>query len=208
MVPVISFSQINLPVPFDRILRRLGFRSGVTAVSREEETRLRRLADEASDLIALKGAGRVVAVRERNEAEIALEDDYRIPSRNVAHFIGQADEILMSAATAGVKIIEAIRQKTDEGLLNEAAVFDAAASEIVDDALGWICSWYGESLRRTARMVSPRRYSAGYGDFSLSHQPWFFRILEMEKMGVSLNDRFIFFPEKTVTALAPVERIG
>lgn len=46
------------------------------------------------------------------------------------------------------------------------------------------------------------RFSAGYGDFKLSHQRDFFRMLDItKKLGVCLNDECLMSPTKSVTAV-------
>jgi hypothetical protein len=62
-------------------------------------------------------------------------------------------------------------------------------------------------LNRTGRYIG-RRFSCGYGDFSLNYQQFFYEILEFEKYGIKINDKNILFPEKTVTALLPVFPAG
>jgi cobalamin-dependent methionine synthase I len=61
-------------------------------------------------------------------------------------------------------------------------------------------------LRREGRHLTSRRYSAGYADFVLENQAIFFRELELEKLGVQLTASFILVPEKSVTAIAGIEK--
>ena len=49
------------------------------------------------------------------------------------------------------------------------------------------------------------RFSPGYGDFLLENQRDFFELLKIGDFGVKLTERYIFIPEKTVTAIAGVE---
>ncbi|MCD8118105.1 MAG: hypothetical protein LUE29_01195 [Lachnospiraceae bacterium] len=46
------------------------------------------------------------------------------------------------------------------------------------------------------------RFSPGYGDFSLNHQRDFFRVLDPpRRAGITLTDRLLMVPEKSVTAV-------
>lgn len=49
------------------------------------------------------------------------------------------------------------------------------------------------------------RFSPGYGDFSLTHQTDFFRLLQLEKnLGMSLNSALLMSPSKSITAVIGV----
>jgi cobalamin-dependent methionine synthase I len=50
----------------------------------------------------------------------------------------------------------------------------------------------------------PRRFSAGYADFNLENQKAIYEILQMGKIGVTINFNFILLPEKSVTAISGI----
>ncbi|MDR0855005.1 MAG: hypothetical protein LBN25_01405 [Christensenellaceae bacterium] len=52
------------------------------------------------------------------------------------------------------------------------------------------------------------RFSCGYGDFALSSQKTFYRLLSLNKtLGITLNETsFMIFPNKTVTAIIGFEK--
>ena len=59
-------------------------------------------------------------------------------------------------------------------------------------------------LARFGGVLESRRYSPGYGDMPLEEQKVFYRILEMQDMGITLTENCFMIPEKSVTAVAPV----
>jgi len=65
--------------------------------------------------------------------------------------------------------------------------------------------YYGGQLRRSQKAVSRRRYSAGYGDFSLENQQLMYERLHLKEIGVKITDTFILVPEKSVTAIAGIQ---
>ncbi|NLV69188.1 MAG: methionine synthase, partial [Spirochaetes bacterium] len=65
--------------------------------------------------------------------------------------------------------------------------------------------YIAQQVKRRGENLTRMRFSAGYGDFMLENQKHFFELLGLEKLGVSLTERYIFIPEKTVTAIAGVE---
>jgi cobalamin-dependent methionine synthase I len=107
-------------------------------------------------------------------------------------------------ATAGKPIMDAIGEKTAQGNLTAAVVYDATASEMTDAALDWIMNYVNGRLRREGRRLLPRRFSAGYADFSLDNQKAMHKKLQMEKIGVSITPDCILHPEKSVTAIGAI----
>ena len=107
-------------------------------------------------------------------------------------------------ATAGNAIMEAIKEKTRHDDLSVAVVYDAAASEMTDAALDWIMDYVNQTLRREGKVLLPRRFSAGYADFSLEHQKTIHEKLQMNKFDVKINPSLILVPEKSVTAIGGI----
>jgi len=92
--------------------------------------------------------------------------------------------------------------KRGEGLL--ALVLDAYASECVDGALDVMMQRKNEMLRRTGQRLTRHRFSAGYGDLGISVQKLFFDLLDAQTLGITINDKFMLAPEKSVIAIAGV----
>ena len=136
-----------------------------------------------------------------SDAEHSAGDQLPIPDIS---FVGAGDEIVLLGATAGAEIAEAVRRDANIQMLKRGVVLDAVGSEMADAALDWIAAFYNRTLRREGKSLSRRRYSAGYGDFSLSGQADIHRLLEMERWGVHITDSFMLVPEKSVTAVAVV----
>ena len=75
---------------------------------------------------------------------------------------------------------------------------------MTDATLDWIMSYLRSSLRRENRTILPRRYSAGYGDFLLENQRILFRLLQLDRFGVTLTESCLLIPEKSVTAITGI----
>jgi cobalamin-dependent methionine synthase I len=65
-------------------------------------------------------------------------------------------------------------------------------------------SFYNHELSRKNKRITKRRFSAGYGDLALDNQQGFFRLLDMDRIGVSIIEESILVPEKSVTAIAGI----
>jgi hypothetical protein len=207
MHPTVYFDRILIEAPLERIYRRLGYRPGVTSLPAGQEAEVKRYIEDALALISLRGAGRRLAVREHQEAEVSLngetgEEIFR--SRRLAAFLRECGEVIVLGATAGGEVMSAIAEDVTGDRLTRGVVLDAVASEMVDASLDWIMTYFGRELRRENKGLKEHRYSAGYGDFLLENQAAMFRLLDLARLGVNITASFLLIPEKSVTAIAGV----
>jgi hypothetical protein len=107
-------------------------------------------------------------------------------------------------ATGGTAIMEAIQEDMAGRNATRGVVLDAVASEIVDKGLDWIMDYFRRVLRREGKTLLNSRFSAGYGDFELENQRLFHRLLEMERLGVTITAGCLLVPEKSVLAVTGI----
>jgi hypothetical protein len=205
-MPALSlFENISLQLPRDRIFRRLGFKVGTTELSRERLARVESDMQQAMDLVHLKGAARRVEIERKGPSGVVLANGEVLESKKLVALLAGSSEVLLLAATGGPEIIEAIREKST-GDLARGVVFDAVASEMTDCALDWIAAFFENGLRREGRRLTSRRFSAGYADLALENQRFFYRELELGRIGVQITDSCFLIPEKSVTAVYGIEK--
>ena len=128
---------------------------------------------------------------------------HEFSSRLITERFAKAGRALLMAASADPADFDQIRQFADAGELNQSVILDAVLSEKTDFALDFLETEITIQLRREGLRLGPR-LSCGYGDFKLENQRYFFDALHLAQYGITLDDRFILHPEKTVTALAPI----
>ncbi len=206
----VFFDHIRIETPREQIYRRLGYRKGRTRTSAAQEAEVEAYVAEAETLIALKGAAVRLPILRLNETRVVLARDQgevAWQSGRLAKFLDGCDEVLLMGATAGGAIMEAIRKDVGGGRVTRGVVLDAAASETVDASLDWIMGYFRQALRRENRILTEKRFSAGYGDFLLENQRSFVELLELERIGVRLTADCILTPEKSVTAVAGIRGI-
>lgn len=198
------FETITVSLPRARIYTRLGYAKGKTKLTPEQEDLVEKYIDQALGLIELKGSAVQIPINKISSAGLELKDGIVFESKDLAEFLKDCQEVVLMAATCGSKITEAIQKDSSGKDVTSAVVFDAVASEIVDEALTWIKTYYNSQLRRENKQLTDRRFSAGYGDFALSNQEIIFEVLNLAKLEISLSESYILVPEKTVTAVAGV----
>jgi len=129
--------------------------------------------------------------------------EYAIASRLLRERFQGAAAALLSAASVLPDDFARLQAFSEHDQLQEAVILDAVLSEKVDFGLDFIQKELEAELRRQGQQFGPR-LSAGYGDFDLKHQAYFYKALDLQRYGVRLNENFILFPEKTVTAVTPI----
>ncbi len=207
-MPPVFFDSIAVEAPHDMIFRRLGYKKGKTQLSSAQAGEIEGFIEDALLEIQLRGAGLRVPIVKKLDSEMTLATGRMIRSGQVTALLGNSVEVLLIGATAGPKIMDAIRQDSVRNNLTRAVVLDAVGSEMADAALDWIIGYFNHELSRGRLRLTKKRFSAGYGDFPLENQRWIHEALELERIGVAITESCMLVPEKSVTALLGVEKIG
>jgi hypothetical protein len=205
MHPLIFFDTIPIGVPQEKVYRRLGYRKGATRIPTRQRGEVEEYIADARSLIHLQGAAIRMPIKEIGPAGIVLAGDVAFESRQLTAFLRDCREVVLMGSTAGSDIMEAMEKDTAAQNLTRRVVLDAVASETVDASLDWIMAYFNIELRRENKALMQRRYSAGYGDFSLENQKTMHRLLELDRIGVEITANCILVPEKSVTAITGVK---
>ncbi len=204
-VPLLQiFPSINIPLPIGAIYRRLEYKRGITKVDERKREEIGRYIEYAASLISLKGAGLRVPLKRVDPPLIVLKTGADIRSVRLAGLLNGCKEALFIGSTAGSAVTDAILEDTEGGDMTRGVVIDAVASEMTDAALDWIMGFFNRLLARENARLTRGRFSAGYGDFLLENQKMMYDMLELNRIGVTINENFILMPEKSVTAVVGI----
>jgi len=200
----------NIPVIPERksIMSRLGYMGHSKPLNPKDQ----RFIDEISSLgLALcrnKGAAGRFKIKGRTIKAVVMTDGAIFESCRLSTMLEKSEEVLLMAGTAGSEITDRITIEMDKGNAAAAVVMDAVASVSADMILDWIMDAFNKLLLAEARRLTRRRYSPGFGDLPLSSQAAIFRLLGLEKLNLTLNESMMLEPEKSVLAIAGIERLG
>jgi hypothetical protein len=206
--PKISYLE-NIPVAPDKrsIMSRLGYRSS-TALTAKDQSFTDEIINRGLALCRNKGATGQFEITGRTTESITLFDGNSFKSRQLAKLLHNSDEVLLMAGTAGHEITITIGTEMEKGNAAAAVILDAVASCSADIILDWLMEFYNKQLRRQGRTLTRRRFSPGFGDLGLRNQATIFRLLELERLNLSLTDSMMLVPEKSVLAIAGIESIN
>jgi hypothetical protein len=199
---VTFLDKITIAEPVPQIYSRLGFRKKSTEISSARRNETDRYIGEAAALIHLAGAYRPFSILQNDGRIITLAGGVSFSSGKLAAFVGRCRTALFLGATAGSAIVDAIREKTAQGDMTRAVVYDATRAKWRRRP-GLDHDYVNRQLLRKAAGFCPALF-AGYADFALENQKILHEQLQMERLGVSLTPRFLLVPEKSVTAVGAI----
>ena len=135
---VTILENIIIAPPVAKIYSRLGFKKKITSLSSDHRQETDRYMEEAASIIRLQGSFLRLSIRKNDGLTITLEGRTTFRSEKLSAFLGESRDAVLMGATAGKPIMDAIGEKTAQGNLTAAVVYDATASEMTDAALDWI----------------------------------------------------------------------
>ncbi len=196
--------KIIISTPTAKIYRRLGFKKATSQLTPKTKNETEAHIEAAVSLISLRGSFLRLKTSDNDGQLIKFFSGVNFSSKKLSRFLRGCPEAVLLGATAGSEIMEAIKEKTAQGDLQAAVVYDATASEIADAALDWIMDYINQLIRREGKTLLPRRFSAGYADFDLSNQKTIYELLNLDKLGVRITEAYMLLPEKSVTAISGI----
>jgi len=189
------------------ILSRLGYKRGTTGLDEDFRKLLDDTIQKAESLCPLVLAYRMVGIEACAENSVKLEEGTVLSGKGLSMLLSQSQQAVLMASTAGPRIMEEIRNLMDNGRTSEAVILDAAASEIADAGLDFLMDYIGTFLRRRGKALTRHRFSPGYGDVGIEQQAHLARLLEIDRLGVTLTETYMLIPEKSVLAVAGIIEI-
>ena len=197
--------KIPINLPEKEIFARLKYNIHKTEIDDENLKRILSKIKYGFALCEPKGAWIRAKISAMGEDSVVFENGIIFNSKSVKDLLKRSDSALFLSATAGSKIVEAAEDSFKRGESSAGVIYDAVGSEAAEAAIDWLNGYVKNQLRRSGESLTQMRFSPGYGDFLLENQRYFFDLLNMKDFGVSINEKYIFSPEKTVTALAGIE---
>lgn len=127
----------------------------------------------------------------------------QVESKNLARNLTGCGRIILFAATLGASV-DILLQRYTRLQMSKAVVMQAVAAAMIEEYCDRVNEEIKQEFEAKGLFLRPR-FSPGYGDFSLAHQPALIRILQCpKKIGLTLMDSGIMAPSKSVTAVIGV----
>ena len=195
-------------MPYKNILMRLGARLS-TQISDKDRAKIDSAIYTAASYIAPKGVYGFFGCRIDADNVIVTEqadgsDILTMKSSKLAVNLEECHEVCLMAVTAGADIVVYRDNANRSGDTFGAVIADAVGSEYAEAAIELLHGIITQNCLRKGQSVNRMRFSPGYGDLSLSYQHNIAEILHIDKIGITVSDSNIMFPEKSVTAFVGI----
>lgn len=122
-----------------------------------------------------------------------------VQSKMLASYLSNCEKALFFGATVGMEIDRLI-VSASVTKPSAAVMYQAVGAERCES----LCDAFCDDIKKEVGELKPR-ISAGYGDLPLEFQRDIFRLLSLEKIGITLNDSCLMTPTKSVTAIVGIK---
>ena len=141
------------------------------------------------------------------ELRIAHDGEYldlgfaKVLSRDLKKNLDGCDKAILFGATIGISLDRLIA-KYSMSAPSKALIFDALGSERIESLCDAFCAYLSDE-----GFLQRPRFSAGYGDLSISLQKDICDTLNTQKhIGLCLNESMLMSPSKSVTAIIGIKK--
>ncbi len=198
--------KIPVTLPEKEIFARLKYNIHKTELDEHNRGKILSVINRGFAACEPKGSWTRSDITGRSGGTLTFANGIVIRSGSVSELLSRSAAAVFFCATAGPAIVELAGESFRNGDAASAVILDAVGSETAEAAIDWINTYISREFRRRGESLTAMRFSPGYGDFLLENQRHFFELLRLEDFGVKLTERYIFIPEKTVTAIAGIEK--
>jgi hypothetical protein len=199
------FGSIPASPNKERILSRLGYRKGITELGDDDIVMIQKAIQLGADLCKPAGAYLELPVFRHDVNGVILAGEISLQGQGLARLLENSNTVVLMASTVGSGVVERIHREVENGNAAAGLILDSVASQTADAVLDWLTGFLEHLLAREGKKLTKHRYSPGFGDLPLACQKPIFEALQLEKLQVSLTERFMLTPEKSVIAIAGVE---
>lgn len=199
------FEHIPAEPKRETVLTRLGYRKSSTILDRKNEELLEYGIREGNLLCRPKGVFCRLKIIDRNINLVILENNIELVSSSLANMLENCGEVILMCSTVGREVTERISYEVTNGNAALGLIIDSVASQKADACLDWMVNFVNKTLQKEGKILTSKRYSPGYGDFPLVNQRIMYNILKLEKLDLTLTEKYMLVPEKSVTAIAGIK---
>lgn len=193
--------NIKIEVPEEAVLRRLQVPPAKFEKSGPMAGLFEAALDRGYGLASASAVWKSLEVLDCTGKGVSFRDSgFYIRSSDVAKMLAPCARATLMAATIGGPLTIETRGLMAEKRMTEAMLLDAFGSEAVEAAIDRLCGGLDKAAMSEG-LIRTRRFSPGYGDWSLSSQEAILDELKAERIGIRLNEQHILFPEKSITAV-------
>jgi hypothetical protein len=197
----VFFNGIVFDIPYHQIFGRLGYNNYLTEIEPKQKSLIDNIINIGISNCSVGGSYIKCEIIINQNNIVELDNGIKWHSRDISLFLNNSSAIYLLGVTAGSQIVNLRDSFLEKGDNFTSVIIDAVGSEMAERGIEWLHEFLLKKDKIDIKNLTKRRYSPGYGDLLLSSQKEICLLLQMNKIGVALNENFILFPEKSVTAI-------
>ena len=159
----------------------------------------------ALNSVRIHGAYLISPILSLSDGIVSIDKNISFNSANLAQMLTGCKDILIFSSTISKDFMDTIKQKTKSQELSSAIIYDAVATEAVEEGLNIIMSKVNTLVAPEKKAVLIKRFSAGFGDLDISNQKLIYDLLQLKQLGVKISETFMLNPSKSVTAITGIK---
>ena len=201
---IIHVTNFHYEIDKKAVYQRLGYKKGKTKISHRHTKLCDEILSEARILAEPKGVYLIRKIKQKNEKIFLLNSGTSLKGQSIKELLKDSVAVIFMAVTIGFKLEEKIQREMESSNHERALVYDVAGSETVE-GIAQSLYQYLEIQARQSKKELTRRFSPGYGDFSLTFQSDLSKELSLSGIGIKLDQNHLLSPQKSITAVIGVE---
>jgi len=155
--------------------------------------------NEVKNVINYKASYRCFDIKIEGNT-VTFDDELQLESEKLCNCLKGCDKAFVFVATTDMAVDRLIA-KYRQLQVAKSVVIDAVGSSAVECFCDILC----QQLQSEHSVCFRPRYSPGYGDLSILCQPAVLKVCDSaRKIGVTLTDRYMMLPTKSVSAIVGV----
>jgi hypothetical protein len=186
------------------ILKQLGYFKEKSDISREVETIIDEEIHNSKSLLIPRKILKICKIEFPDDTSLKICGNFLIYSKSLQMRLYDCVYVYIFAATVGDLITKKMTEYIQKGEFTRAIVVDSIGSvavesfaETVNQEINQLCSKSGYS--------TTKRFSPGFGDWSIVDQKPFLDLIDAKKIGININENYQMLPEKSISAVIGVK---
>lgn len=162
--------------------------------------------DICNDLCVIKFAATSVPLEQLSYEIMVCKGMDPLKGRKLDFAFGGSSSILLFGCTAGEAISQRIiKESNDDPVLG--FVLHVVSSAVVNTAMDMAMDKYRAFMKESGHELTRHRYSPGCGFINIVSQKQLYDILNLNKLGMKINESGVLKPDKSMISAAGVKAI-
>jgi len=131
---------------------------------------------------------------------IEINPNFSIQSEKVFRWMDGCNGLYLAAVTIGPELDQKVAQLSSSGEVTRAFLLNAYGAEAAEALMNTLNKRI-TGLAEERNLATTKRYSPGYGDWSITAQKELLETLQAHRIGIHLTETYLMIPEKSISAI-------